>query len=364
MMRLEPLQGAVTGVSVRGMDLSALPPAASAEWAQLATAFTQHGLLVVHDAAGGSATPAQVEGFYSMMHGALGLREMRSHRQAGVGSSGGRGELRDNLRGAAFPGALGTNVLGHVPGGLDNWHGLSGPLQPASWWEVSNAQFHHDGSFSAVATADADEHDGAMTTVRDAPPKLLQMYCVDAPREGGGELDGGRVTYKAGATLLLSTTHALAAAPPDVAQRARRMTAVYTKGWGKIVEGKYPLMAPSGLRPLAPADGDAVSSDDRYVYRAETPATTHPLVMENPDTGRPFVFVHTVCLDHLAEDGRPLSWAESMSFLDSILDPALDDTIVVNWEPGVLAFWVRSTPCSRARKKSAAPSPPRPSPPL
>jgi alpha-ketoglutarate-dependent taurine dioxygenase len=345
-LRVEPLDGAITGVAVHGLDLAAPPHAGSAEWQELAAAFTQHGMLLVRTARGGSATPAQVQAFYTSMHAALGLREVPSHRKAGVGSSGGRGELSDNLRGAAFPEALGTNVLGNVPEGLDGWHGLTGLLQPASWWERESVQYHHDGSFSAPALVSAaeEEHDGAMTTVRDAPPMLLQMYCVDAPPEGGGELGGGRVVYKAGATLLLSTTHAFAAAPSAVAERARRMTAVYTKGFGNVAEGEYPRMAPSGLRPLAPAAPDTVSADARYAYSTGQPVMVHPLVLDHPDTGRPYVFVHTVCLDHLEEDGvGALSWDESMEFLDSILDPALGDTIVVNWEPGDLCFWDNRT---------------------
>ena len=70
--------------------------------------------------------------------------------------------------------------------------------------------------------------------------------------------------FKAGATLLLSTMHALAAAPRAVRRRARAMTAVYSKGFGNVREGVYPLMAPSGLRPLAPADPATVSADERY----------------------------------------------------------------------------------------------------
>ena len=60
-------------------------------------------------------------------------------------------------------------------------------------------------------------------------------------------------------------------------------------------------------------------------------------------TGRPYVFVHTLCLDHLEEAGVALPWAESMAFLDSILEPAVEDTIVVNWEPGTLCFWDNRT---------------------
>jgi alpha-ketoglutarate-dependent taurine dioxygenase len=169
------------------------------------------------------------------------------------------------------------------------------------------------------------------------------MYCVDAPQTGGGEFGGGRVAYKAGATLLLSTTHALAAAPPGLAERARRMTAVYTKGFGNVAEDEYPLMASNGLRPLAAAtERDMVSLGNNH--SAKQPAMTHPLVLEHPDTGRPYLFVHTVCLDHLVEDGKgALSWEESMEFVDSILDPVLDDTIVINWQPGWLCLWDNRT---------------------
>lgn len=343
MLQVEPLAGAVTGVAVRSLDLAALPEPSAPAWQQMADAFKNHGVLLVKTVGAGRATPDQVQRFYTSMHTTLGLQEMPSQRRPGVGSSGGRGELSDNLRGAAFPTARGTNVLGNVPQGLDNWYGLSGTLQPASWWERESVQFHHDGSFSASSVA-GEQHDAAMTTTRDTPPLLLQMYCVHAPSEGGGEFGGGRVAFKAGATLLLSTTHALKAAPPSVAERARRMTAVYTKGFGNVAENKYPLMASNGLRPLAPAELGAVSSDDRYTHSEGQPAMTHPLVLEHPDTGRPYLFVHTVCLDHLVEKGvGALSWDESMAFVDSILDPALADTIVVNWEPGDLCLWDNRT---------------------
>jgi hypothetical protein len=276
-MWVSPLHGEIAGVAVDGLDLTHLPAAGSAEWVALVAAFNEEGVLIVRTGDGGAA-PAQVEGFYAAMHAALGLEALPSQRQPGVGSSGGRGELSDNLRGAAFPSALGTNVLGNVPGGLEDWHGLTGALQPASWWERASVQYHIDGSFSAPSNGG---HDDAMTTVRDTPPMLLQMYCVEAPREGSGEFAQGRVRFQAGATLLLSTTHAFAAAPRAVQRRARTMTAVYTKGFGNVQEGLYPLMSPSGLRPLAPADPATVSSDERYASdgRAEM---VHPLVFEHP----------------------------------------------------------------------------------
>jgi hypothetical protein len=48
-----------------------------------------------------------------------------------VGSSGGRGELESNLRGAAFPSALSTDFIGHVER-IEAWFGLTGRVATAS----------------------------------------------------------------------------------------------------------------------------------------------------------------------------------------------------------------------------------------
>ena len=51
--------------------------------------------------------------------------------------------------------------------------------------------------------------------------------------------------FEAGSTLFCSMKLALKLAQPDLLRRARRLTCVYRRGFGKVVEGVYPLIAPS-----------------------------------------------------------------------------------------------------------------------
>eukprot|EP01046_Picozoa_sp_COSAG06_P031725 COSAG06_NODE_3114_length_5840_cov_26.926842_3_plen_317_part_00 len=295
------------GTLVTGLDLAALPPPESPAWESLARAFDGSGMLVLRTGGDrrGDATPAQVESFYTAMHTALGLTPVPSQREPGVGSSGGRGQLADNLRGAGFPGAVSTNILGSI-GALESWHGLSGRVSPATWWERDSISFHHDGAFTASAGDKA-----VVSGAGAAPPLLLQMYCAESPSDGGrvtGTAAGGRVKYDAGATLLLSLTHAFAAAPPALQARARRMVAVYSNGFGKVVEGEYPRMADTGLRPLRP------SPADQQQHAAEDePQLWHPIVVEHPATGVEHLFGLFIFCDHLEdrETGETLSWEES-----------------------------------------------------
>jgi hypothetical protein len=276
-------------------------------------------------------------------------------------------------------------VLGHAAD-IKPWHGLpQGFLHPTAWWEKEGIQWHHDGSFSAKAPA---------------PPMLVAMYCEEAPTEGGSKMrwasaveremattmHGMELCYAPGATLFYSTRRSLEVTDKAIVARARRMQCCYKEGFATVVEGKYPLMSPTGLSTVSPppdvsleppakrhrsitefepfehmafgtekqgaVDGEAGS--DEY-YR-------HSLVQKDGMTGNEFVAVHSVCLHHLectedtaeganditnigstndstnngstkdnlsaknTDDTSPstkvLSWAESQAFVESLLAPA------------------------------------------
>ena len=78
------------------------------------------------------------------------------------------------------------------------------------------------------------------TVAGSAPPLLLQMYCVKAPAKDGGTTAVSKLSFGAGATLLLSTAHAFRRASLGIRAWARRISAVYTAGFGQIVEDEHP----------------------------------------------------------------------------------------------------------------------------
>ena len=197
----------------------------------------------------------------------------------------------------------------------------------------------------------------------------------------------------AGATLFFSTRLPLKLASPALGTRARRMVACYKEGFGRVVEGKYPSMAPSWVTPLYPPPPPeefptgavagapthrsiteftsfeelAFGSGERRDERSRTATASgvgaqhgaqhggdgffrHALV-QHDTCAREFCVVHCVCLDHLEElltddetmsDGRrvehrvPLSWADSQAFLEALLAPAArpPHLLVLAWQPG------------------------------
>jgi hypothetical protein len=76
------------------------------------------------------------------------------------------------------------------------------------------------------------------------------------PTLGGSTLhwpSGEALPYAPGATLFYSTRLAVTLADPLLVARARAMTCVYREGFGRVVEGEYPTMSPSGIVSLTPA---------------------------------------------------------------------------------------------------------------
>jgi len=161
--------------------------------------------------------------------------------------------------------------------------------------------------------------------------------------------DEPRLVCPAGATLFFSTRLPLKLASPALRTRARRMVACYKEGFGRVVDGQYPSMAPSWITPLYPppppeelptgavagapkhrsiteftpfeftpfeelAFGSAERHDERSstatasgehgAHRGAQPGGDgffrHALVQRDTNA-REFCVVHCVCLDHLEE---------------------------------------------------------------
>lgn len=161
-------------------------------------------------------------------------------------------------------------------------------------------------------------------------------------------------------------------------ERARRMTCVYSAGFGRVEDGEYPIMSTSGLVSTAaaphPAESlvgdssmhaDATStfkslenfafdgtnaadlSDGSSLYR-ETEGKReflHSLVQED-EHGRPYVLCHGLCLDHLEEAGRgALSWQDSVAFVEALLGRGAKPPhlLPLEWRRGDLVIWDNRT---------------------
>lgn len=235
------------------------------------------------------------------------------------------------------------------------------------------------------------------------------MYCEVAPSHGGSTLrwpaNAGagagaaaanpalELVYPAGATLFYSTRTAIALAPPELMARAKRMVCVYSAGFGRVEEGQYPAMAPSGLVSTTPApdtmsehktitepakfkslenyafdgggagsvgdgDGDPGQQPSERLYNGVGALRQfrHALIQRD-ETGAEYALVHGLCLDHLVEHtgkdladqggtpGTPLSWNESVRFIESLLAPAArpPHLLALGWEPGDVAIWDNRT---------------------
>eukprot|EP00746_Dinoflagellata_sp_MGD_P036675 gnl/MRDRNA2_/MRDRNA2_188069_c0_seq1.p1 gnl/MRDRNA2_/MRDRNA2_188069_c0~~gnl/MRDRNA2_/MRDRNA2_188069_c0_seq1.p1 ORF type:complete len:370 (+),score=56.27 gnl/MRDRNA2_/MRDRNA2_188069_c0_seq1:70-1110(+) len=256
----------------------------------------------------------------------------------------GRGaDHEGNLRGACFPGFPGTTIVGsakHL-----SWHGLEGPLWPSLWQEERWIEFHQDGAFSASANG-------------SPPLALVSMFCKEAPSGGGSQLtwsDTGQVLpFADGATLFFSNKKAMECAPPAIANRARRMVGVYSEGTAMTIKNVYPTISSSGIVPIAPPPADRTGyathiplfDDDAFQKGAESrksgesrSVVKYSLVQITE--GRESVLVLAACLDYLEEDGQPLTWQDSMQFLEQLLGPAARPPNVYahTWEPGSMVVW-------------------------
>lgn len=218
--------------------------------------------------------------------------------------------------------------------------------------QMKSGQFHHDGGFSASS---------------QLQPMLVMMTCEEAPDVGGE-------------TCFFETSVALREASDDVLQRARKMRCVYIHGFGRVEEGKYPLMSTSWLVPTTQSPqavrngstmtrGDAESSNTRSRSITEfvsiekgvniaaydpvnepkgSKVFKHMLVQPGGGRGRDdFVLVHCVCLDHLEEQQdddetwTELSWKESQEFLEKLLTPAAHPSRILKlkWQRGDICIF-------------------------
>jgi len=253
-----------------------------------------------------------------------------------------------------FPGFPETNVLGYAEA-VEDWHGLSGHLEPTAWWEKRSGQFHHDGGFSSSAPQ---------------PPALVSMYCEEAPSKGTPPAflwhppTATHLDCPPGATMFFSTRVALQLAPVDVAARARCLRCCYKEGFGRIRIGEYPILSESFLTPLHPPSAPI---DERASHRSitkfesfetlafgqgggveadtDTAPFFHHRLVQCDTRGREYVVVHTVCLDHLEEltgdKWMPLSWAASQEFVERLLAPAASPPYLqlIDWQAGDVVLW-------------------------
>lgn len=345
----------------------------------IASALREHLVVLLRQAAANTPcnaapSPTQLRQLYTRVHNAMGLECTLPEKAAPAGADvGGHAPSEVNLRGACFPGFPETNVLGFAHG-IEDWHGLHGFVEPAAWWERSAGQYHHDGGFSALSPP---------------PPALVAMSCVKAPSRGGASIareDSSELQYEAGATLFFSTKLALQSAPPEMARRARAMKVVYRSGFGQVEEGCYPRMSRSFLTSTTRSDA---CSSARSCPGSDEPDQGHgdaegggfkslehfafnggPTPTSNPETAHlygadgmgayfqhslvqhasapaaggteEFVMCHGLCMDHLVEEGKgPLSWEDSIAFVESLLGPVATgrSVLALNWRDGDVALW-------------------------
>lgn len=341
------------GVLVSGFNAAEVSNSESGSplWEELGAALSEHSLLLLRG--GGKLTPLQLRNLYTKLH--LSLRMKYTLPDKMKRETGPELDESRNLRGECFPGFPETNVLGNARG-LRDWHGLSGYLEPAAWWEKTSCQFHHDGSFSASGPP---------------PPAIVQMYCEESPEPacGGSTLrlwssTAEGLPYAAGATLFFSTRLSLSLADPATVERARRMTCCYRHGFGQVHESVYPLMRESCLVPQtqAPSEDSGARSitefaslenfafdgaDQRDHWAQLYPRDEngkamfcHKLVQR--DSVGEYILVHAVCLDHLRDDACvELSWKDSMDFVEALLGPAArpPHLLALAWQPGDVAIW-------------------------
>lgn len=349
-LTLRPLRG--VGVEVLGVSAASISEAAEGSplLRRLAAVLDEHLLVLLHGDSGGDGdgegvssgrlSPSQLRQLYSKLHAvrfpgvSVGLPPERPPPSPiELGST--------NLRGRCFPGYPETNVVGFAA--AVDWHGLKGRLEPSAWWERRGGQYHHDGGFSASAPP---------------PPALVAMYCEEAPSVGGG-------------TRFFSTRLVMELAPPDVAARARRMRCRYTRGFGRVSAGEYPVMSCSHLTPTAPPpserDGAAASPPYQSITEFESlealafghggadAAEYYHRLVQRDSRGREYVVVHSVCLDRLEEllgeggeggeergeasEWQPWSWSESQAFVEALLAPAAASPTELAWTPGDVALW-------------------------
>ena len=216
------------------------------------------------------------------------------------------------------------------------------------------------------------------------------MYCQEAPLDVSGttmsfaESQKESVSCPAGATLFFPTL--LSLADPDLAKRALRMRCVYKESFGRVVTDKYPSMNTSFLTPVSQSPIVEMRSDmkssvdtgyrsntdsyaDRqkqfeggaqatnghrskpytYIFEGGAQATNEiykHLLVQKDESGRDFIVVHTVCLDHIEErlesgEWVSLSWSKSQEFIELLLRPLSEppNLTIIDWRPGDLLIF-------------------------
>ena len=322
----------------------------------LADALREHGLLWFRGSAceeKRSLSPAQIRALYMRLHSArfpeIEFSEMKE--DAGNVDEGDKST-------AAFESAFKSKGDGNIsrskiPNGyhemtllgynldVQNYHGLSGRLEPVAWWEKDNGEFHHDGAFN--------------TTTREIP-FLVVMYCEETPTPGA-EKDGMQGTTMRcwgddktlycppGSTLFYRTSRAMHLASPKMARRARRMRCVYIGGFDRVKEHEYPIMSPTYLTAMQPPIHQTASESDENseTKEAKEERFTHALVQTDPETGAESVLVTWTCLSYLEElddentgSWRQLEYEEGRLFIEDLLGPAASPpyVTVVDYMPG------------------------------
>lgn len=203
------------------------------------------------------------------------------------------------------------------------------------------------------------------------PPALVSMYCQEAPLDVSGttmsfaESQKESVSCPAGATLFFPTL--LSLADPDLAKRALRMRCVYKESFGRVVKDKYPSMSATFLTPVSQSpivemrsdmkssvDTGYRSNTDSYADRQKqfeggaqaTNEIYKHLLVQKDESGRDFIVVHTVCLDHIEErlesgEWVSLSWSKSQEFIELLLRPLSEppNLTIIDWRPGDLLIF-------------------------
>ena len=345
-LRVGALTGSGFGAAVLGVDIAGL--AAAAERSETVEAvrgaLAAHQLLVLE----GGASMEQIRAVHVCAHRALGCEPMippaDSAGGGGVQALDRAANDSGNLDFATFPGFSESAVFGRSD--AVDWGGLRGFVAPSSDLAGPRHQFHHDIAMG--------ERAGPL-------PPVVSLYCAEAPKRGGGAIPlptGGEIRYAAGSTLYASARRALELAPPALAKRARRMVCCnrnvfVTSAPGTPEEERYPKMAPSGCRPASPPSAAdlqhaaqvrkeklAADNDGNHLGGDEFDRSRVSLVQTGAD-GSSHLLVNTLELDHLEEGGVELSWEESMSFLEALMERGTqpEEILVHSWRPGQLCLW-------------------------
>jgi alpha-ketoglutarate-dependent taurine dioxygenase len=202
------------GARVENVDLAALT---DEQWERIQEAWFSCALLVFPNQ--GHLSPTDEVDFYARIPGCDPTERNWSSRHQ-------------------IPEAPQVTVIGHAQ--LEGHHGLRGvevtPTGMAPQWHV-------DGSFAGDVL----------------PPPATQMYCVEAPGAGGGELhawpeSGMTLPYEGGATVFADMRLAYRLLPPDERELVESLDVAYFgfgRSTGEDVEGgKFPQLCPLGIQPL------------------------------------------------------------------------------------------------------------------